>query len=64
MTNKIVGELNDEERAIIAERDDLREQFYAASTQSERDRLMGLINEATGRYDELRRRRRDAGEVE
>lgn len=61
---KTIGALNDDERAVIAERDRLREQYFAAENEEERARLMSQINETVARYDALRRARRKRGEID
>jgi hypothetical protein len=64
MSNRdVIGALDKDERAIINERDRLRDEFFSAETDEERDRIMGQINDATRRYDSLRAAKWERGEV-
>jgi hypothetical protein len=60
----VIGALTDEERTIITERDRLRDRFFAAETEEERDEMMRNINNLTARYDAMRAERWRKGEVD
>jgi hypothetical protein len=59
----VIGALDEEERAIIAERDGYRDRFRAAATEEEQRRWLSLIEDATRRYDALRSAKWERGEV-
>lgn len=63
-TTNVLGELTDEERAIIDERNGYRDNFQAASTDAGRAHWLAKIEEATARYDALRTGRWERGEVD
>jgi hypothetical protein len=60
----VIGALTTAERAIIDERDGYRDKFFAAETEEEQGAWMQKVNDATARYDEIRARRRAAGEID
>jgi hypothetical protein len=63
MSTKIIGELSEEERIVIRERDRLVEQYKQAVSPVERRELLDRIDEIVARYDRMRRERWEAGEV-
>lgn len=60
---RIIGELTEEERKLIAERDDYRDKFRAAQSEAARTHWLAKIDDCIRRYDALRHARWEKGEI-